>query len=102
MKRLLFLFGSLLAVGLSPDANAARFASEYELLRQLPTAALSGMVTNTGQPDAQGFVGFPQRGCGGYEAGMRRGGCWILIGAVVAGNEKRADLAWTSIEATFA
>ena len=36
-------------------------ALEYELLRKLPTAALSGLVTNTGLPDAQGFIGFHQR-----------------------------------------
>jgi hypothetical protein len=68
----------------------------------LPTAALSGVITNTGVPDAQGFIGFHQQQHKWYEAGAQRGGCWMLIGAVVAGDEKRADEAWRSIDATFA
>ena len=58
-------FGSLLCVlsaaGLGLPATAANFTSEYELLHQLPTAALSGLITNTGVPDAQGFIGFHQQ-----------------------------------------
>ena len=77
-------------------------ASEYTLLRQLPTATLSGLITNTGLPDAQGFIGFHQRDGTWYEAGMQRGGCWMLIGAVIAGDVARADSAWKSIETTFA
>jgi hypothetical protein len=53
-------------------------------------------------PDAQGFIGFHQQQGKWIEAGMQRGGCWMLIGAVVAGDEKRADDAWRSIDATFA
>jgi hypothetical protein len=53
-------------------------------------------------PDAQGFIGFNQRQGNWIEAGMQRGGCWMLIGAVVAGDEERADEAWRSIDATFA
>jgi hypothetical protein len=68
----------------------------------LPTAALSGVITNTGVPDAQGFIGFHQQQGKWFEAGAQRGGCWMLIGAVVAGDEKRADDAWRSIDATFA
>lgn len=76
--------------------------SEYELLRQFPPPVLSGMITNTGAPDAQGFIGFHHRDGAWYEAGMQRGGCWMLIGAVVAGDTNRADAAWRSIETTFA
>ena len=101
-KALVFLAGAFSVWGLGLAAAAAGFASEYELLRQLPTAALSGLITNTGLPDAQGFIGFHQQHGKWFEAGMQRGGCWILIGAVVAGDEKRADEAWKSIETTFA
>jgi hypothetical protein len=96
------LLCGLFVAGLRPPAVAANFASEYELLRQWPTTTLSGLITNTGVPDAQGFIGFHQREGKWIEAGMQRGGCWMLIGAVVAGDEKRADEAWRSIDATFA
>src|SRR5437867_11869021 len=102
MKLPAFLFALVLATGLESEVVAAKFASEYELFRQLPSATLAGLVTNNGQPDAQGFIGFHQRDGKWYEAGMQRGGCWILIGAVVAGDQKRADDAWRSVEATFA
>jgi hypothetical protein len=72
------------------------------LLRDLPTAALAAVITNRTLPDAQGFVGFHQRDGKWYEAGMQRGGCWTLIGAVVAGDVARAQTAWKSIETTFA
>src|SRR6266567_1940904 len=91
-----------LFLGSTSTTAAAKSASEYELLRHLPTAVSAGIVTNSGQPDAQGFVGFHQRDGKWYEAGMQRGGCWMLIGAVVAGDETRADGAWHSVEATFA
>ncbi len=93
---------SLTAFGLALDSQAAKFASEYELLRKLPNAEVAGIVTNTGVPDAQGLIGFNQREGKWFEAGMQRGGCWMLIGAVVAGDETKADAAWKSIEATFA
>ena len=102
MKTLASLFCAFLVAGLGLPVAATNFASEYELLRQLPTAALSGLITNTGLPDAQGFIGFHQQQGKWIEAGMQRGGCWMLIGAVVAGDEKRADEAWRSIDATFA
>ncbi len=60
------------------------------------------MITHSGQTDTNGFIGFHLRDGKWYEAGMQRGGCWMLIGAVLAGDKKRADAAWTSIEATFA
>ena len=100
--RLTFALSALAVIGVGSSAAAVNFASEYELLRQLPTAALSGVITNTGVPDAQGFIGFHQQQGKWIEAGMQRGGCWMLIGAVVAGDEKRADEAWRSIDATFA
>src|SRR4051812_45113276 len=102
MKRLALFFTLFLVVCLQPRAFGVNFSSEYELLRRLPTASLSGIITNTGVPDAQGHIGFHQRDGKWYEAGMQRGGCWMLIGAVVAGDEKRADDAWRSIETTFA
>ena len=102
MKLRLSLFSAFFVAGFGLTVAAANFTSEYELLRQLPTAALSGLITNTGLPDAQGFIGFHQQQGKWFEAGMQRGGCWILIGAVVAGDEKRADEAWKSIDATFA
>jgi len=98
----LLLLPLLLLLGLEPQARGAKFASEYELLRQLPTAELAAVVTNRGVPDAQGFIGFHQQQGKWFEAGMQRGGCWMLIGAVVAGDEARADAAWKSIDATFA
>jgi hypothetical protein len=87
---------------LVPTAGIASFSSEYELLRKLPGPVLAGVITNTGVPDTQGFIGFHQRDGKWYEAGMQRGGCWMLIGAVVAGDVERADAAWKSIETTFA
>jgi len=101
-KALAALICALVIAGPGLPAAAANFASEYELFRQLPTAALSGVITNTGVPDAQGFIGFHQQLGKWIEAGAQRGGCWMLIGAVVAGDEKRADEAWRSIDATFA
>jgi len=101
MKLLLHLI--ILLAGLNSVLSAERksFGSEYELLCQLP-ANVAGLVTNTSLPDAQGYIGFHQRDGHWYEAGMQRGGCWILIGAVVAHDQKRADAAWKSIETTFA
>jgi hypothetical protein len=77
------------------------FASEYELLRQLPPN-VSALFIDNGEPDEQGFVGFHHKDGKWYEAGMQRGGCRMLIGAVVAGDEKRADAAWRAIDVTFA
>lgn len=101
MKPSLIFFTALAVLGFNPRAVAATFASEYDLLRKLPAPAFA-MLTNQARPDAQGFVGFHQRDGRWYEAGMQRSGCWMLIAAVVAGDEKRADDAWRSIEATFA
>jgi hypothetical protein len=101
-KALASLFCAFFVSALGLPVAAASFASEYELLRHLPTAALSGVITNTWVPDAQGFIGFHQQQGKWFEAGAQRGGCWMLIGAVVAGDEKRADEAWRSIDATFA
>ena len=102
MKPLASLFCTFFVACIGLPVAAANFASEYELLRQLPTAALSGVITNTGVPDAQGFIGFHQQQGKWFESGAQRGGCWMLIGAVVAGDEKRADEAWRSIDTTFA
>ncbi len=99
-------FGCLIALqiamGFVPSASCAPIRSEYELLRQLPGPVLSGVITNTGLPDTNGFIGFHQQQGKWIEAGMQRGGCWMLIGAVVAGDVQRADEAWKSIETTFA
>ena len=101
MKLIVILFSSFFALGLGSHADAATFASEYDLLRQLPTNTLAAL-TGGGEPDAQGLVGSHKRDGKWYESGRQRGGCWYLIGAVVAGDEKRADAAWKSIETTFA
>lgn len=89
-----------LAIGAHLKVGAA--SSEYDLLRRFPPPVLSGLITNVSLPDAQGFVGYHQRDGRWYEAGMQRGGCWQLIGAVVAGDRARADAAWKSVETTFA
>jgi hypothetical protein len=100
MKLPPFLFSLFVAWGLGTNVTAATFASEYDLLRQFPTNALAAW--RGGEPDAQGFVGAHQRNGTWYEAGMQRSGCWLLIGAVAAGDEQRADAAWKAIDATFA
>jgi hypothetical protein len=102
MKFLTLAFALFLATSIQSHAAEPTFTSEYELLRRLPSATLSGMVTNTGLPDSQGFIGFHLRDGKWYEAGMQRGGCWMLIGAAVSGDVQRADAAWKSVEATFA
>jgi len=102
MKALFFLFVWLCGPGLGQLALGSDFASEYELLRKLPSAELSALITNRGLPDKEGFIGLHQQHGRWYEAGMQRGGCWMLIGAIVAGDESRADAAWKSIETTFA
>lgn len=85
----------------SSVAFGAEFASEYELLRQAPPAAIE-FIADKNEPDEQGFVGFHRRDGKWYEAGMQRGGCRMLIGAVVTGDEERADAAWRAIDVTFA
>lgn len=96
-----FFIAALFAqAALCGTALAKDFSSEYELLREAPAAALE-FVYKKDVPDAQGFVGFHQRDGKWYEAGMQRGGCRILIGAVVTGDEARAEAAWRAIEVTF-
>ena len=82
-------------------ARAATFASEYALLKSLPASAAAFMLER-GEPDAQGYVGFHRRDGKWYEAGMQRGGCRMVIAAVVDGDEARADAAWRAVEVTFA
>ena len=82
MKFILFPLICWLSSGFGSHLTAATFASEYELLRQFPTNLLATLTG--GEPDAQGFIGFHKRNSSWYEAGMQRGGCWMLIGAVVA------------------
>jgi hypothetical protein len=90
--------GTALGEQQAPRIAAFPFTSEYELLRRLPPA-ITGLVTETGTPDANGLVKYNGKW---YEAGQQRGGCWMVIGAVIAGDEKRADDAWRSIDTTFA
>lgn len=100
-SRLSWLAASLLACALAPlAADSPPFASEYELLRALPQVLREDL--GSGSPDPQGFIGFHKQSHTWYEAGMQRGGCWMLIDAVVAGDARRADDAWRSIETTFA
>jgi hypothetical protein len=101
MKVLISLFSGFILSALGLQGATAPFASEYELLRQWPAGALSSLVAG-GEPDAQGLVGLQRLKGVWYEAGMQRGGCWYLIGAVVAGDDLRAEAAWKSIEAAFA
>ena len=56
MKTLAILFAWMVACGFTASVHGATFASEYELLRKLPTAELSGLVTRarrtgTNQPE---------------------------------------------------
>lgn len=97
--KLLRLLGCLLVS--AAFAHARDFASEYQLLRQVPPELLREL-TSAGEPDAQGLVGAHRKENKWYESGKQRGGCWYLIGAVVAGDGARAEQGWTSIEATFA
>ena len=101
MKSMLSVLAGVIVCAIACRAAVATSESEYELLRRLP-ASLFGVIRNTGVPDAQGFIGFHQRDGKWYEAGMQRGGCWMLIGAAVAGDVERADAAWNSVETTFA
>lgn len=99
MPRLLALlacaFFALPAVAVTPPVN------EYELLRKLPPD-LFAQLTDTGEPDEQGFVGAHREHGRWLQAGRQRSGCWYLIGAVVQGDVARAERGWRSIEATFA
>src|ERR1051325_8847468 len=97
--KLLLLATSTAVLVNGPNLSAAP-ASEYSLLCRFPASIRERL--NDSQPDSQGFVGFHQRDGKWYEAGMQRSGCWMLIGAVVAGDKKRADDAWRSVETTFA
>lgn len=92
----------VIALRFAALAHGGAPLSEYELLRRFPPPVLSALITNTSLPDTNGFVGFHQRDGQWYEAGMQRGGCWQLIGAVAGGDVARADAAWKSIETTFA
>ncbi|NLF58508.1 MAG: hypothetical protein GX580_12820 [Candidatus Hydrogenedens sp.] len=74
---------------------------EYELLLRMSPTAVS-FIGDKSEPDAQGFTGANQRDGKWYEAGTQRGGCRMLIGAVVSGDLPRADAAWRAVEATFA
>lgn len=93
---------AVLLAGACVHAQGGSQPSEYELLRRFPPPILSGLITNVEPPDPRGFVGFHKRDGRWYEAGMQRGGCWQLIGAVVGGDVACADAAWKTIETTFA
>ena len=99
----LFLLPRLLLclLGTVSGIQAANFASEYELLRALPAGTLTALTAG-GEPDDQGLVGLQKLHHTWYESGMQRGGCWYLIGAVVANDAPRAEVAWKSVETTFA
>ena len=91
----------LLPLCLAAAGQARSFDSEYQLLRTLPADLFQSLTSTTGEPDANGLVGAHRKHNAWYAAGKQRSGCWHLIGAVVAGDQARADRAWTSIEATF-
>lgn len=90
----------LLVLLAAHGAFAAASPSEYALLRGL-SPSLQEILLERGEPDENGYVGFHQRDKTWYEAGMQRGGCRLLISAVVDGDERRADAAWRAIEVTF-
>lgn len=90
---------ALTALGVRAE-NAAR-PSEYEYLKLLPPGRLAALVA-AGEPDAKGHTGGNKSEGHWIEAGMQRGGCWYLIGAVVDSDLARAEKAWPSIETTFA
>lgn len=81
--------------------QAATFASEYELLCKAPPHTIA-FIDDQSEPDAEGLVGSNKASGKWYVAGTQRGGCRLLIGAVVRGDQARADAAWRSVEATFA
>lgn len=96
--------GALIVVAFllhAPLAAANNITREYELLRQMPPAAIS-FLTDTTEPDANGLVGSNKKDGTWYEAGTQRGGCRLLIGAVVRGDQALADAAWRAVDATFA
>lgn len=99
-KGILGLVLLLLGLARGDSVRAGAFRSEYELLRALPPALRSQL--SGGRPDAQGFIGFHQQQGRWIEAGMQRGGCWMLIAAVVNEDKAWAEDAWRSIETTFA
>jgi hypothetical protein len=89
---------SLLAAAAAPGATPAR---EIDLLRQFPAGRLTALVA-AGEPDAQGLLGGNRSEGHWIGVGTQRGGCWFLIGAVVASDVARADHGWRSIDAAFA
>lgn len=99
MHRFVLLVAGLMAAMGHLQVRAATFASEYELLRKLPPGLVARL--SPGRPGTNGLIGFHQRQGRWFEAGMQRGGCWMLIGAVVAGDRAAADEAWRSVEVTF-
>jgi hypothetical protein len=93
------LGSALLAAGLAAAALAR--PTEFELLKKFPPGRLTALVAG-GAPDANGWVGGNRSQRTWIGVGTQRGGCWYLIGAVVAGDVARADDAWRSIDAAFA
>ena len=95
----ILLLGALAAV-LAHAAPNPR-PTELELLQKFPVGRLTALVAG-GKPDARGFVGGNRSEGHWIGVGTQRGGCWYLIGTVVAGDVTRADDAWRSIDAAFA
>lgn len=91
----------LLCATVVAPLHAATFANEYELLKKLPPE-VQAFIVDHGVPDEQGYTSFNHRDQKWYEAGMQRGGCRMVIGAVLDGDTARADAAWKAIEVTFA
>lgn len=92
---------TLLFITVAGPLHAATFANEYELLKKLPPE-VQAFIVDHGTPDAQGYTSFNHRDQKWYEAGMQRGGCRMLIGAVLDGDAARAEAAWKAVEVTFA
>lgn len=75
--------------------------TELDWLQKFPAGRLSLLVSG-GKPDKNGNTGGNRSEGHWIGAAMQRGGCWYLIGAVVAGDAARADDAWRAVETTFA
>ncbi len=100
MKHHILALCSIALLGAGSAAALAHPKSEYELLRSLPPGLIPSLML--GEPDENGLIGYHRQQGQWYQAGMQRAGCRHLLGGVIADDVARMELAWTSIDATFA
>jgi hypothetical protein len=100
LRRFLPTVIALAAAAASLPAAPGAKPTEYQLLRQIPSATLVALMGN--KPDPHGFVGDNRRAGQWIEAGPQRGSCRAVIAAVVTGDLDAADDAWRGIEVAFA